>query len=462
MADIDCANFARRERRPRRSANIYWLSISYEVILLKLVLIKHLKNHVDEEVRVNGWLYNKRGSGKIQFLIIRDGSGVTQGVVVKDEQTEIFERAKEITQENSVRVTGVVKENPKSPGGYELQLTSIEVVSLAESYPISLKEHGVDFLADRRHLWIRTPKQSAILRIRSEIEMALREFFYEKDFIQTDAPIITPAACEGTTTLFEIDYHGDKAFLSQSGQLYIEAAAMALGRVYCFGPTFRAEKSKTRRHLMEFWMIEAEAAYMEFEDNLKLQEEMVYFIIQRVLERNRAELQLLGRDISKLEAVKLPFPRISYTEAVEMLNNEGHEFEWGGDFGAPDETLISNKYDSPLFIHRFPTEIKAFYMKPDPEDHRVVLGADMLAPEGYGEIIGGGQRIDDLGLLEQRLEEHKLPKEAFEWYLDLRRYGSVPHAGFGLGLERTITWICGLEHVREAIPFPRMLYRLYP
>ena len=426
------------------------------------VLIKNLSSYVDQQVTVNGWLYNKRSSGKIVFLIVRDGSGLTQGVVVKEEQPEIFEQIKTITQESSIKVSGTVRENPRSPGGYEIGVSKIEIVSTAEPYPITLKKHGVDFLLDRRHLWIRTPKQSAILRIRSEIEMAVREFFYQNDFIQADAPIITPAACEGTTTLFEIDYHDEKAYLSQSGQLYSEAAAMALGRIYCFGPTFRAEKSKTRRHLMEFWMIEAEAAFFDFEDNLKLQEELVYYIIQRVLEKNQNELKILGRDISKLEAVKLPFPRLSYSEAVELLNKEGNNFKWGDDFGAPDETLISSKFDSPVFVHRFPTEIKAFYMKPDPENEKVVLGADLLAPEGYGEIIGGGQRIDDLKLLEQRIAEHNLPQESFEWYLDLRRYGSVPHSGFGLGLERTIAWICGLEHVRETIPFPRMLYRLYP
>ncbi|MEG6617641.1 asparagine--tRNA ligase [Peptococcaceae bacterium 1198_IL3148] len=426
------------------------------------ILIKNLSSHVGKEVTVNGWLYNKRGSGKIKFLILRDGTGLTQGVLVQEEQPELFDQIKDITQESSIRVTGQVKENPKSPGGYELQVSAIEVVSIAEPYPITLKKHGVDFLADRRHLWIRTPKQSAILRIRSEIELAVRDFFEQNDFVQADAPIITPNACEGTTTLFNIDYHGENAFLSQSGQLYNEANAMALGRVYCFGPTFRAEKSKTRRHLMEFWMLEAEAAYFDFEDNVKLQEELVYFIVQRILERRQNELKILERDISKLEAVRLPFPRLSYTEAVELLNQEGHEFKWGEDFGAPHESVISNKFDSPVFVHRYPTAIKAFYMKPDDNDANVVLGADLLAPEGYGEIIGGGQRIDDLALLEQRLEEHKLPREPFEWYLDLRRYGSVPHSGFGLGLERTIAWICGIEHVREAIPFPRMLYRLYP
>jgi asparaginyl-tRNA synthetase len=426
------------------------------------VLIKNLSSHVGQEVTVNGWLYNKRGSGKIKFLVLRDGTGLTQGVLVQEEQPELFEQIKDITQESSIRVTGEVRENPKSPGGYELQVKSIEIVAIAEPYPITLKKHGVDFLADRRHLWIRTPKQSAILRIRSEIELAVRDFFDQQDFVQADAPIITPNACEGTTTLFNIDYHGENAYLSQSGQLYNEANAMALGRIYCFGPTFRAEKSKTRRHLMEFWMLEAEAAYFDFEDNMKLQEELVYFIVQRVLERRQNELKILERDISKLEAVKLPFPRLSYTEAIELLNKEGHDIKWGEDFGAPHETAVSSKFDSPVFIHRFPTKIKAFYMKPDDNDPNVVLGADLIAPEGYGEMIGGGQRIDDLKLLEQRLEEHKLPREPFEWYLDLRRYGSVPHSGFGLGLERTIAWICGIEHVREAIPFPRMLYRLYP
>ncbi|MTI79255.1 MAG: asparagine--tRNA ligase [Firmicutes bacterium] len=426
------------------------------------VLIKNLSAHVGEEVTINGWLYNRRGSGKIQFLILRDGTGLTQGVLVKGEKPELFDDAKKISQESSVRVTGVVEENPKSPGGFELQVNNIEVVSQTEDYPVTLKEHGVEFLADRRHLWIRTPKQSAILRIRSEVEMAAHEFFYQNDFIQADAPIITPNACEGTTTLFEIDYHGDPAYLSQSGQLYNEANAMALGRVYCFGPVFRAEKSKTRRHLMEFWMIEAEAAYFNNEDNMKLQEEMVSHIIKRVLKNRSAELEVLKRDTSKLEAVQLPFPRLSYTEAVELLQKKGHEFNWGDDFGAPDETVISEEYNAPVFIHRFPTNIKAFYMKPDPDDENVVLGADLIAPEGYGEIIGGGQRIDELEMLEQRLEEHQLPKEEFEWYLDLRRYGSVPHSGFGLGLERLVAWICGLEHVRETIPFPRMLYRMHP
>lgn len=429
---------------------------------MEWVMIKNLKNYLGKEVEIRGWLYNKRSSGKIKFIIIRDGSGIVQAVITKKENPGLFELSESITQESSIKVKGRVREEPRSPGGVELTPTGIEVVSMAENYPISLKEHGVDFLAERRHLWFRTPRQSALLRIRSTVEQACRDFLNSRDFVLADAPIITPAACEGTTTLFEIDYHGEKAYLSQSGQLYNEAAAMALGRIYCFGPTFRAEKSKTRRHLMEFWMLEAEAAYFDFEDNIKLQEGLVFHLVQTVLEKHREDLKLLGRDIEKLEAVRLPFPRLSYTGAVELLKEKGHRFEWGDDFGAPDETVISNSFDSPVFVHRFPTKIKAFYMKPDPENQDVVLGADLLAPEGYGEIIGGGQRIDELSLLEERIREHKLPVEAFEWYLDLRRYGSVPHSGFGLGIERTVAWLCGIEHVRETIPFPRTLYRLYP
>ncbi|NPV92114.1 MAG: asparagine--tRNA ligase [Firmicutes bacterium] len=430
---------------------------------METVSIKNLYRHVGEEVTLQGWLYNLRSSGKIFFLIIRDGSGIVQGVLVKKEtSTETWEKAKQLTQESSLRVRGVVREEPRSPGGFEIQLTDLEIIGIAEPYPISLKEHGVDFLAERRHLWIRTPRQSAILRIRAGIEHASRVFFHERDFILADAPIITPAACEGTTTLFEIDYHGEKAFLSQSGQLYNEANAMALGRMYCFGPTFRAEKSKTRRHLMEFWMLEAEAAFFDFEDNMRLQEDLVYHIVSHVLQHHRADLDILKRDIGRLEAIKLPFPRISYTDAVELLNSKGIEFKWGDDFGAPDETAISDHFDSPVFVHHFPVGIKAFYFKPDPDNPEVVLGADLLAPEGYGEIIGGGQRLDDLKLLEQRIEEHGLPQEAFEWYVDLRRYGTVPHSGFGLGIERTVSWLCGIEHIRETIPFPRTLYRIYP
>ncbi len=430
---------------------------------MKPVLIKHLGRYTGQKVLIRGWLYNKRSSGKIIFLIVRDGTGLLQGVVVKKEVSEeIFALAREITQESSLSISGVVREEPRAPGGFEMHVEGLELVHMAEPYPIRLKEHGVDFLAERRHLWIRTPHQSALLRIRSELEIGCRDFFREKDFILADAPIITPTACEGTTNLFEIDYHGEKAYLSQSGQLYCEAAAMALGRVYCFGPTFRAEKSKTRRHLMEFWMVEAEAAFFEFEDNIRLQEELVSYLVQRILHNNKKDLETLQRDTGKLANISPPFPRISYTEAVELLKGQGINFEWGSDFGAPDETIISESFELPVFIHRFPTEIKAFYMKPDPGDPKVVLGADLLAPEGYGEIIGGGQRIDDLGLLEERLAMHKLPREAFEWYLDLRRYGSVPHSGFGLGLERLLAWISGIDHVREAIPFPRMLYRMYP
>ena len=424
-------------------------------------LIKNLSRHVGEEVEIRGWLFNKRSSGKIAFLIVRDGSGVVQGVLLKTNETA-FAAAETLTQESSLYLRGTVRAEPRATGGYEIDVTQVIPVSIACEYPISLKEHGVEFLAERRHLWIRTPKQAAILRIRAEIEFALREFFYRNDFVLADAPIITPAACEGTTNLFEIDYHGDKGYLSQSGQLYNEATAAALGRIYCFGPTFRAEKSKTRRHLLEFWMIEAEAAFFDVDDNMRLQEDMVVYVIERVLERCRNELKLIERDISKLEAVKKPFPRISYTDAVALLNKAGEPFEWGDDFGAPHETIIGNHFDSPVFVHRYPTAIKAFYMKPDPNDAKVVLGADLLAPEGYGEIIGGGQRIDDLALLEQRLAEHQLPREAFEWYLDLRRYGSVPHSGFGLGIERTVAWICGLDHIRESIPFPRLLHKMYP
>lgn len=430
---------------------------------MQTVSIKYLKNFIGQEVTVQGWLYNKRSSGKIQFLIIRDGSGLTQGVLVKSEVgDQLFEFANGTTQESSVRVSGVVQVNPKAAGGYEVLIKNFEIIGLAEPYPITPKEHGVDFLMEHRHLWIRTPRQNTILRIRSEIEKAFRDFFHERDFVLADAPIITPAACEGTTTLFELDYHGEKGFLSQSGQLYNEANAMAFGKTYCFGPTFRAEKSKTRRHLMEFWMIEAEMAFHDMEDNLRVQEEMVYYVVQRVLAKHRADLEFIGRDVSKLEAIKLPFPRISYTEAVRMIQESGEDFAWGEDFGAPHETLISAKFDAPVFVHRYPAAIKAFYMKPDPEDPKVVLGADLLAPEGYGEIIGGGQRIDELALLEQRIREHHLPVEAFAWYADLRRYGTVPHAGFGIGLERTVAWLCGLEHIRETIPFPRMLHKMYP
>ncbi len=430
---------------------------------MKTVAIKDLKNWNRVSVEVRGWLYNKRSSGKIAFLIVRDGSGLLQCVITKQEQPELFALVKDLSLETALIVRGRIRLEDRSPGGVEMDPIDLEIISHpTEAYPITLKEHGVDFLLERRHLWLRSPKQAALLRVRSTVEQSCRRFLQEQNFVATDAPIITPASCEGTTTLFEINYHGEKAFLSQSGQLYLEALAMALGRVYCLGPAFRAEKSKTRRHLMEFWMLEAEAAFADFEDNLSLQENLIYRIIQEVIQYNKDDLQLLGRDISKLESVTLPFPRLSYTEAVELLQKKGREFVWGDDFGAPDESIISQEFTSPVFVHRYPTAVKAFYMKPDPEDPKVVLGADLLAPEGYGEIIGGGQRIDDAALLEQRLAEHKLPEEAFNWYLDLRRYGSVPHSGFGLGIERATAWLCGIEHIRETIPFPRTLYRLYP
>ena len=430
---------------------------------MKSVYLKHIGEHVGEEVEIRGWLYNKRSSGKIQFLIIRDGTDLIQGVVVKAEVSEeVFAAAKSLTQESSLIVRGIVRAEPRSVSGYELTVTDIEVLQIAEEYPITPKEHGIEYLMDRRHLWLRSQKQHAIMLIRNEIIKASRQFFDDRDFVLVDAPILTPASVEGTSTLFETDYFDDKAYLSQSGQLYMEAAAMAFGKVYCFGPTFRAEKSKTRRHLMEFWMIEPEVAFLDVDGNMDLQEEYVCYLIQQVLKNRRKELETIGRDISKLEAIKAPFPRISYDEAVQILHDNGVDFTWGDDFGAPDETLIASKFDQPVFVHRYPTDIKAFYFQPDPNRPEVVLGSDLLAPEGYGEIIGGGERIHDLDLIEQRLQEHNLPAEQYAWYVDLRRYGTVPHSGFGLGLERTVSWICGLPHLREAVPFARMLNRSYP
>jgi len=431
--------------------------------VVEQVYLKHIGQHVGSEVEIRGWLYNKRSSGKILFLIIRDGTDLIQGVVVKSEvPQEVFEGAKRLTQESSLIVRGVVREEPRAVSGYELAVTDLEIVQLAEEYPITPKEHGVEYLLDRRHLWLRSRKQHAIMLVRNELIKATRKFFDERDFVLIDAPILTPAAVEGTTTLFETDYFDDKAYLSQSGQLYMEAAAMAFGKVYCFGPTFRAEKSKTRRHLMEFWMIEPEMAFYDQEDNMKLQEEYVSYLVQHVLEHCQKELAVLERDITKLEKVVPPFPRLSYDQAVEMLQKNGSDIQWGEDLGAPDETIIANHFDKPVFIYGFPTEIKAFYFKPDPQRPEIVLGSDLLAPEGYGEIIGGGERIADLDLIVQRIREHNLPEEHYQWYIDLRKYGSVPHSGFGLGLERTVAWICGLAHLREAIPFPRMLNRIYP
>ena len=425
--------------------------------------ISHVAEHVGEEVELEGWVYNKRSSGSLVFLIVRDGTGFIQAVAVKGEiPDEDFQRCDDLTQESSVVVTGMVKADKRAPGGYELAVTGVRPIHIAEEYPISLKKHGVDFLMDWRHLWLRTPRQVAILRIRHEIIGAIRDFLDGREFVLVDAPILTPAACEGTTTLFSTDYFDSTAYLSQSGQLYMEAAAMALGKVYCFGPTFRAEKSKTRRHLTEFWMVEPEMAWVDLDGNLKLQEELISYVIQRVLEERKNELEAVERDTGKLENINPPFPRISYDEAVDILNKCGVEFEWGNDFGGGDETILAEQFELPVFVHRYPTDIKAFYMKPDPSRSEVCLSADLLAPEGYGEIIGGGQRIDDPRLLAARIKEHDLPEEAYAWYMDLRRFGSVPHSGFGLGIERVVAWICGMDHIRETIPFPRLLKRIYP
>ena len=431
---------------------------------MKWVYIEDISRYVGEEVEIRGWVYNKRSSGRVRFLLVRDGTGILQCTVFSPtKEHPLFEVFDELTQESSVIVRGKVKEDPRAPGGYELELSDIQPVHIAKDYPITPKEHGVGFLMQHRHLWIRSSKQHAILRIRHEIIRAIRDFFdIEKKFTLIDAPILTPAACEGTTTLFETDYFGEKAYLSQSGQLYMEAAAMAFGKVYCFGPTFRAEKSKTRRHLMEFWMVEPEVAYYGLEEDIQLAEELVEYIVQRVLANRRKELEKLERDISKLEKVKRPFPRITYDEAIELLKKEGFKIEWGDDIGGDEETVISQKFEKPVVVHHYPTKLKAFYMEPDPERPEVCLSFDMLAPEGYGEIIGGSERISDYELLKKRIEEHNLPLEAFQWYLDLRKYGSVKHAGFGLGVERTVAWITGVHHVRETIPFPRMLYKIYP
>jgi asparaginyl-tRNA synthetase len=428
------------------------------------VYIEDIGNHEGEEVTLEGWLHNRRSSGKIHFLIVRDGSGFIQAVMSKATVgDDMFKAADHLSQETSLKVTGTARADKRAPSGYEIDVKRIEIVGESHDYPITPKEHGVDYLLDRRHLWIRSERQQAILRVRHEIINAIRDFFNSRGFILADTPIFTPAACEGTTTLFPAQYFEEQtAYLTQSGQLYNEANAMALGRVYCFGPTFRAEKSKTRRHLTEFWMVEPEVAYADLNDIMELAEALLIDVVGRVLEKRSPELKILERDVSKLAAVQSPFPRVSYDDAVKILTAKSLPFEWGGDFGGPDETALSEHFDRPVMIHRYPAQVKAFYMKPDPERPEVALGVDVLAPEGYGEIIGGGQRIDDLDLLLARLEEHKLPKEAFDWYVDLRRYGSVPHGGFGMGVERAVAWICGLEHVRETIPYPRMLYRLYP
>jgi len=431
------------------------------------ITIAEAPQHEGESVRVAGWLYNLRKSGKIVFPILRDGAGLMQCVAVKSALPEaLFETIKNLTQESSIIVTGRIRAEQRAAGGYEMDVEDLEVVQRvpeSDPYPITPKDHGVEFLMDHRHLWLRSQRQHAIIRVRHEVIRAVRDYFDSHGFTLVDTPIFTPAACEGTTTLFEVNYFEDaKAYLTQSGQLYNEATAMAFGKVYTFGPTFRAEKSKTRRHLTEFWMVEPEMAYATLEDAKQLAEDMLVFIVGRVLENRRAELKAIERDVSKLEAIKAPFPRMSYDEAVKVLQSKGSEIQWGGDFGGTDETLLSEGFDSPLMVDGYPTQVKAFYMAPDPQRPEVALGVDVLAPEGYGEIIGGGQRIHDLDLLLRRIEEQKLPAEAFDWYLDLRKYGSVPHAGFGMGIERCVAWLCGLEHVRETIAFPRMLYRLRP
>jgi len=428
------------------------------------VYIEDIGRHEGDEVTIKGWLNNRRSSGKIHFLIVRDGTGFIQAIMSKAAVgEELFKAADHLAQETSIILTGTVRADKRAPSGFEIDVKHLEVVGESHDYPITPKEHGVDYLLDRRHLWIRSERQQAILRVRHEIINAVRDFFNSRGFILADTPIFTPAACEGTTTLFPAQYFEETtAYLTQSGQLYNEANAMALGKVYCFGPTFRAEKSKTRRHLTEFWMVEPEVAYANIDDVMDLAEDLVVEVVSRVLDRRRTELSALERDTSKLESVRKPFPRITYDEAVKILQARGLPFEWGGDFGGPDETALSDQYDRPVMVHRYPAAIKAFYMKPDPARAELALGVDVLAPEGYGEIIGGGERLADLNLLLQRIREHNLPQEAFEWYLDLRRYGTVPHGGFGMGIERVVAWICKLEHVRETIPYPRMLYRLYP
>ena len=431
-----------------------------------VIEIRNTGRHVGEEVSVRGWLYNKRESGKLLFPLIRDGSGLLQGVVVKEEVSpEVFSRVKSLTQESTLQVTGSIRQEPRAPGGHEMSITGVEIYQLLsddDPYPITPKDHGIEFLMDRRHLWLRSSRQRAILGVRHEIIRACRDYLDEGGFTLVDTPILTPAACEGTTSLFEVNYFEEKAYLAQTGQLYNEAAAAAVGKTYCFGPTFRAEKSKTRRHLTEFWMIEPEVAFAHLEDIMVLAEELITFLVGRVVERRSAELATLKRDPDKLKAITAPFPRITYDEAIRILKKRGSKIEWGSDLGATDETLLSEAYDKPVMVHRYPADMKAFYMQPDAEQPDRALCVDVLAPEGYGEIVGGSERISGLALLERRLEEQRLPLETFRWYLDLRRYGTCPHSGFGMGIERVVAWICGLDHVRETIPFPRMLHTLYP
>ncbi len=433
---------------------------------VQVVTIDRISEHLGQTVTLQGWLYNLREAGKLLFPIFRDGTGIIQGVVSLKERPEAFEALRGLTQESSVEVTGTVQAEPRAPGGHELHITGVHVLQSVpedQPYPIQLKEHGVDFLLDKRHLWIRSPRQAAILRIRAEAIRSARNFMDDQGYTLTDAPIFTPAACEGTTTLFEVDYIDDqKAYLTQSGQLYVEATAAALGKVYCFGPTFRAEKSKTRRHLTEFWMLEPEASFAHLEDMMVLAEGLVSAMVKGVLKHRQPELATLKRDTQSLEKIEPPFPRITYDEAVEVLQKAGNPTKWGDDFGGDEETLISKSFEKPVMIHRYPTAMKAFYMAADAARPELALSFDMIAPEGYGEVVGGGERMANYETLVERLRQHNLPEESFQWYLDLRRYGSVPHAGFGLGLERTVAWICGTEHIREVIPFPRMLYRVYP
>jgi len=430
---------------------------------MKWVYIEDISEYKDQEVEIRGWLYNKRSGGKIRFLLIRDGTGIIQGTISSpQEDSPLFKQYDELTQESSLILRGKVKEDRRAPGGFELEIKEIEIIQIAKDYPITPKSHGIPFLMENRHLWLRSQKQHAVLQIRTELIKAIRDFFDGRGFRLMDTPILTPSACEGTTTLFETEYFDQKAYLSQSGQLYNEATATAFGKVYCFGPTFRAEKSKTRRHLIEFWMVEPEVAFATLDDIIELGEDLVVFIVERVLEKRKKELEILERDPKPLEIVKKPFPRITYEEALKMIKKKGSKMEWGDDFGATDETMISEFFDKPVNVTHFPLSAKAFYMEPDPKRSDLALCIDMLASEGYGEIIGGGQRIHDLSLLEQRIKEHKLPRNAYEWYLDLRKYGSVPHSGFGLGIERTLSWLCKIKHIRETIPFPRLLYRIYP
>jgi asparaginyl-tRNA synthetase len=425
--------------------------------------IRELSQNVGQEVELSGWIDNKRSSGKIAFLQVRTAGGVVQAVAGrKDVPEETWADIERVTQESTVRVRGTVKEDKRSPIGVEIQANGFEILSLTQDYPITPKEHGTAFLMEHRHLWLRSSRQRAALRVRSEVEQGIRDFFYERQFTLIDSPILTPAACEGTSNLFETNYFGDKAYLSQSGQLYLEPAAAALGKVYCFGPTFRAEKSKTRRHLMEFWMVEPEVAFLEFEGLCALTEEFVGYLVARILDRSREDLKVLERDTAKLEKVVPPFPRLTYTEAVAILNREGNPLPWGDDFGGDEETILASQFDKPVMVTRFPASFKAFYMQPDPENPETVLGLDLLAPEGYGEIIGGSQRIHDHDLLLARIQQHNLPVEAFQWYLDVRKYGAFPHSGFGMGIERFVAWMTGLTHLRETIPYPRMLYKIYP